>query len=492
MKQITHSEIRMYRMGTGDCFVIKFFAGDIAVFNMMIDCGTWQGTAERLTPYITDLKKYVDNHLHLLVITHEHVDHVHVFDVCEELFTTNLTIDRVWMAWTEDEKDKKVKQWQKKYGEKKKALAIAADRLQGLMKDPVYIKELESEYNGSGVIAARRFYADAVSDFSELHFGVNPAAGGYKGGLKGMTVVKEKLGPGKIEYFSPGDIVENLPNVEGIRFYMLGPPLSWNQIKNEESKVKGESYEHNKKLAEAESFANAILAQGTSIPDAVLPFERTYESTNNHEAVYEHYHLTGNEWRKIDYDWLNSVGSLALRINSITNNLSLAIAIEFEDSGRVMLFPGDAEYGSWESWHQIEWSVPSRNEKVHLTEDLLNRTVFYKVAHHLSHHGTADRLGMKMINNTDLVSMATLDYNVISSKWLKTMPNKGLLRDLVRQTKGRLLVSNLDNLFYDLHNKTTLKDQLEKERNRMSAAERKAFKDSHVENELYYQCTIKA
>jgi hypothetical protein len=25
MSNITHTEIRMYRMGTGDCFVLKFF-----------------------------------------------------------------------------------------------------------------------------------------------------------------------------------------------------------------------------------------------------------------------------------------------------------------------------------------------------------------------------------------------------------------------------------------------------------------------------------
>ncbi len=107
----------------------------------------------------------------------------------------------------------------------------------------------------------------------------------------------------------------------------------------------------------------------------------------------------------------------------MTNNLSLALAIGFEDSGRVMLFPGDAEYGSWASWHKINWTEPSRTPGTHLTEDLLNRTVFYKVAHHLSHNGTAQRLGLEMMRAPDLAAMATLDYSVISNGWTTTMPN---------------------------------------------------------------------
>ena len=85
--------------------------------------------------------------------------------------------------------------------------------------------------------------------------------------------------------------------------------------------------------------------------------------------------------------------AFALRMNGLTNNLSLALAFEFMDSKKVMLFPGDAEFGSWASWHRIKWDEKGADGK-HYTEDLLNRTVFYKVAHHLSHNGQPKDLGL--------------------------------------------------------------------------------------------------
>ena len=61
----------MYRMGTGDCFAIKFFAGKKISFKMLIDAGTWQGSKEHLDPYIKNLKEYIDDFVDVLVVTHE-------------------------------------------------------------------------------------------------------------------------------------------------------------------------------------------------------------------------------------------------------------------------------------------------------------------------------------------------------------------------------------------------------------------------------------
>jgi len=132
----------------------------------------------------------------------------------------------------------------------------------------------------------------------------------------------------------------------------------------------------------------------------------------------------------------------------------------------VMLFPGDAEYGSWNSWHAIPWAEKGRGKKADgspkdLTEDLLNRTVFYKVAHHLSHNGTARRKGSELMIDKDLTAMATLDYAVISESWTGTMPNQGLLQDLLTKTKGRLLVMRTDDLFFDARKTVPLGPKIE-------------------------------
>jgi hypothetical protein len=201
----------------------------------------------------------------------------------------------------------------------------------------------------------------------------------------------------------------------------------------------------------------------------------------------EIYENEADAWRKIDFDWLiGGAANLALRLNSGINNLSLVLAIEFEDTGKVLLFPGDAEFGSWESWHDIPWKKRGKDNK-HWTEDLLNRVVFYKVAHHLSHNGTAKEKGLDLMLSDELISMATLDFDVISSNWKSTMPNRALLKDLVEKTKGRLIVMNNDNLFYDTKDEIALNERLEKERKRLNLSEAQNFNKNYKEHDLYHQ-----
>ena len=107
-----------------------------------------------------------------------------------------------------------------------------------------------------------------------------------------------------------------------------------------------------------------------------------------------------------------------------------------------MLLPGDAEFGSWESWHAIKkWDKKGKDGK-HLTEDLLNRTVFYKVGHHLSYNGTALEKGIKMMESNEMAAMASMDRKRIASKWKSTMPNKYLVQELIKKCKGKLFIMN--------------------------------------------------
>ena len=68
----------------------------------------------------------------------------------------------------------------------------------------------------------------------------------------------------------------------------------------------------------------------------------------------DHYLGNGSEdpdaWRRIQGEWMAGAGEFALQLDSDTNNTSLALAFELPD-GRVLLFPGDAQVGNWESWH---------------------------------------------------------------------------------------------------------------------------------------------
>jgi hypothetical protein len=212
----------------------------------------------------------------------------------------------------------------------------------------------------------------------------------------------------------------------------------------------------------------------------LLPFDASYVASD--ADTIDLYFDKANTWRKIDYDWLFSAGSLALRMNSLTNNLSLVLAIEFMESGKVLLFPGDAEFGSWQSWHRIDWT--SKVDGL-TTESLLNRVVFYKVAHHLSHNGTARSKGLEMMTDPELVAMATLDYGVIAPGWKSTMPNVGIVKDLLQKTKGRLLVMNTDELLFDRRANLPLRDKITHYRKRMSKQERESFEHNLEETDLY-------
>lgn len=488
--KVTHAVVRMYCMGTGDCFIVKFFKGETPSFTLMIDCGVWSGSADHLRPFIEDLKKYVDNTVDLLVITHEHLDHVSVFESCSDLFTEDFSVKKIWMGWSENDSLSKIKKWKTEHGEKKKALAMAAERLEKAVHDPALEESLKKEMNGMQLLGAKKLFSDSLKNFADLH--LQGVAGNYKGMLEGMRIVKQEIAKDNIEYLSPGEIMEDIPGLEGIKFYVLGPPEKWAEVETEGG-GEGESYTHNKLLKGTDAFAASVLSAGSSVDlENILPFEKDFE--NDQSVLSASYKDPDAAWRNIDDDWLFSAGSLALRINSLTNNLSLALAIEFDDSKRVMLFPGDAEYGSWASWHRINWQgVQTEKPGIHFTQDLLRRTVFYKIAHHMSHNGTAQRLGLNMMEHKDLAAMATLNYDAIAPAWKNTMPNREMLQELLMKTKGRVMISKDSDLFYDFNEKEPLPAKIKDAQKRMNAKETAAFNNDfkREENNLYVEYLVR-
>lgn len=479
-RRIDRVAIRMYRLGTGDCFTVKFMKGRTVSFKLMIDCGCWQGDRAHIEPYVTELKRDVKDKVDALVVTHEHKDHVYGFEKCKDLFAKGqFETKQVWMAWTEEDGSTSVEKWKSDYGQKRMALASAAERLKMAVETPDFADQLGAHRDPEKLLRGRRKFAEVLTSFSDLHSQGFDEAKRYVDGLAGMDIVKNDIEYDFFSYFKPGDVIENEPGLEGVRIYVLGPPLDYDDVKKE-SGSRGEAYEHNDKLRDADAFAMAFNSQDEASIRRSQPFDDFYQSTKMTDRhIYDN---SDEKWRRIDYDWLLSAGSLALRMNSRTNNLSLVLAIEFIDSGKVLLFPGDAEFGSWKSWQLIDWShrFPGLT-----TEKLLNRVVFYKVAHHLSHNGTARSIGLHQMKSPDLTAMATLDYSNISSGWKSTMPNVGLLKDLLEQTMGRLLVMNTNDLLFDREAGDLLKDKIEEYRIQMSTEERADFESNIEETDLY-------
>ncbi len=468
--EITKVVVHMYKMGTGDCFVLKFHDGNKILFKILIDCGCWSGSKAELIPYIEKLKDDVKGHVNVLIVTHEHKDHVYGFEAGSEIFLEHIAVDQIWMGWTEEDSDPEVKRWKEKYAERTMAIAKAAQEVRNRLDSPGYVSQYKDSQFKDEIFQLHTHFKDVLGEFADLH-----ASDTVKPGLKGMTVVKEDIAKNNIQYFKPGTIMKDIEGLPGVKIFVLGPPLLYDTVRTE-SGGPGESYDHNKDIDADELLLGALnFHENGNMDEKIFPFDSTYEVSDKDRLKIVETAYKSEEWRGIDFDWLMSSGSLALRMNSLTNNLSLALAFQFPEERKVMLFPGDAEFGSWSSWHDIEWE--DEDETID-TKDLLNQTVFYKVAHHLSHNGTAQSLGLKLMTHKDLAAMATLDYSIISSGWKSTMPNRLIIKDLLAQTKGRLMIMNTDNLFYDLDDQIPLAKKIEDSRKKMKAADHKKFLDS--------------
>src|SRR5450755_584730 len=106
--------VRMYRQGLGDCFLLTFNPGGDEK-HILIDCGTLgsKSTEVKLPEVIADIDKTTGGHLHLVVATHQHQDHLSGFAKVADQFSSSKEqeqekdkkIDHVWMAWAENPVD---------------------------------------------------------------------------------------------------------------------------------------------------------------------------------------------------------------------------------------------------------------------------------------------------------------------------------------------------------------------------------------------------
>src|SRR5262249_27143474 len=199
--------------------------------------------------------------------------------------------------------------------------------------------------------------------------------------------------------------------VPDARVYILGPPEDPELIKRYNPSASGEEV-YPKAMAaaiEAAFFAacGVLPKRLDAHPDSddvreaqamSLPFDEEYqvpvEDARKKKFFQDHYYGPGAspDWRQIEADWFGAAGGFALQLDSATNNTSLAFALEIgpPGEGKVLLFPGDAQVGNWQSWFgkvkvgkrmlgkDMVWSVAG---KTVTAEDLLRRTALYKVGH---------------------------------------------------------------------------------------------------------------
>lgn len=407
--------VRMYRQGHGDCFLLSFKKpGRSRVpFHMLIDCGMKGGShaveGRGSDEILDEMFEHTGGKLDLVVVTHEHEDHVSGFpklDDADHPFR-RFEVEELWLAWTEDPDDVLANELRDTFGDKLLALAMAhhqltslpafADEKAALRETLEEFLELETgQSNGSDIMehvaAMNDVEIPAAADSGSAAFA---AVMGAK--IKGKRF-KEKLqglrGMAKtIRFLSPGDgplQVDGLGN--RVRFYPFGPPRD--QVLLTRLNPRSAEKFHVGPYAMGETGSGLFAAfEARGGGTANNPFSPRYNAVtddkidpkNETETYLRDFYYDGDKERLIDADWLDDAEAMALRLNSEVNNTSLVLGIELTKSRQVLFFTGDAQAGSWRSWAGLSWQVEGETVT---TKDLLGRCTLYKVGHHGSHNAT--------------------------------------------------------------------------------------------------------
>lgn len=499
--KIDSVKIRMYRHGFGDCFLIRYFHGDKSTFSMLIDCGlklndkvdgkTIKNVVDDIGQTLKADTGLAKPKLDLLVITHEHWDHVSGFHPSQKYFD-NFNIDKIWMAWTESTTDDEAVKMREHITKNTAALHIASKILEE--NQDANVESFAFNRKALQLKAARENFDNAVKDIASF-FGPLEVTKTESGivlkdkyeisinSLKAMNHVKSfaKSASG-IEYLYPGDLIDTIPALPGIRFYVLGPPKS--ALINKENPSSGAKKEVYMGLGNTSlsGFVDGILQMTTNTPiNDGAPFnnvETISIEDAKKEPCFETYYNDKSKHRAIDLEYLNIVGSLAMQLDNDTNNTSLALAIEFVESKQVLLFPADAQVGSWLSWHDLKWEVTNNNQKENIDmKYLFNKTVFYKVGHHASHNATLKELGLELMKSPNLVAFIPEKEEQYSG-----IPFKPLVDRIKEKTKGRT--------FFSADTNEDPEKVLQTKPSELSTSEWQAFKNNCVVKPLYIEYNI--
>ncbi len=534
----TGVKVRMYRQGHGDCFLLAFAGeedGNARDVYVLIDCGLKPKSEvknQKIEEIIDDINEATDGHIDVVVVTHEHQDHVNGFakkKSRKHVFDRIKTIDRIWLAWTEDGTDDLANALRDRFNDTLLTLAFAQEGLAGLPAADGLRARLSdligTEVGDDGNLPEDgKEGASLLKSFRKARKGNKLASASVlaAGSIKGITnkraikYLRDRAG-GET-FLSPEKSPEELPHVKDLKVYALGPPR--NEALLLDLDPEGSEEFHiapiGNQLAidgDALGFAKAIAPEMADSEDDcpfavrhrvdkgdVFKFRRPRsaksrtDKTDYLEFLQETYGkatASASEnavaWRRIDDDWMGAAEGLALRLNKEVNNTSLVLAFELPNTKKVLLFTGDAQRGSWIGWSDLEWTDDDDNKTT--ARDLLGRCVLYKVGHHGSHNATLN--GRETDDYANIGWMArgefAKDFAAMipantewalnkSQPWVHPLPQ--IEAALIEKAEGRVFRSDIDHI-----EKAATSD--------MSNAEWNAFKAARVnETDLYFEYEI--
>lgn len=360
--------IRMYNVGFGDSFLLRFPCKD-KERKVLIDIGVHPAGPgphtmdEVVDQIIEDVSDDGDPHIDIVIATHRHRDHVLGF---ENEKWKDVQVGEVWLPWTEDPKDSKARKIRETQSKKAERIALAL-RLAGAPSELLAIAE-NSLTNAKAM--------------ATLHTGF--------------------AGEAKRRYLPPKDRNEatfTTDDLKGVLVHAMGPSHDPEVIRDM-NPPKGGAYE--------------ITAASANGAGALHPFDDRYVmSASLVDAFLASASVTARELKAITKIAEEDPLALVVQLDKAVNGTSLMLM--FEMSGALLLFPGDAQWGTWQSaLHDDEWHA------------LLERTCFYKVGHHGSHNATPKEFVEKVLQKNAFRGMICTS----ETKKFKKIPLPALLTAL--------------------------------------------------------------
>lgn len=503
--------VRMYRGVLGDCFLVTVWRGGNAKV-AMIDCGVLQnvepgpdlvaklaaevvaevgadalgrveGTKDAVRSIEADILAYLGKttggKLDLLVITHDHYDHVAGFTLPDDeniFLQPTFEIGQLWLSWVENPNDPQAQALAARFSKAKQAVALAA--------------EVGKHAVGPVSEALDRVRGLASFIGPVAHPALPAVTSKTKTTTQSIQAIREKVDR-RTRYLEPGQVISKNEGI-GLKTYVLAPPRTEKRLFKDSPTGKGEAREvYLTDVDEASAVAGVALAQlhglamagsmameegvqrlAVEDEDALdpLPFARphrrdypaaeggataatvTAERPKGWDKLRAAYEDKDLAYRSLSSDWTDAADALALKLDSDTNNASLVLAFEI-DEDRLLLFPGDAQVGNWESWGDQLYPVTSSGgQPQEAIDNILRRVVFYKVGHHASHNATARARGLELMTHPGLCAAIPVVEAVakIQGPGRKTprkgwkMPYPELYERLHEKTKGRIVQGDGD------------------------------------------------
>ena len=173
-----------------------------------------------------------------------------------------------------------------------------------------------------------------------------------------MELLKGGINGGKVTYIKAGGTIENVAGISGLTARLLGPPTDQGFLARMDP-PKGDRFMR-------------LGGTGPEDVEPVEPFDKNLWAVD--PGAYPPGLLPPSDCEKLAGRAQDMEG-LAFSLTNAMNNTSVVTLFSYR--GKNLLFPGDAQYGNWQSWTDDP-----------AAKSILEQVDFYKVAHHGSVNAT--------------------------------------------------------------------------------------------------------